>query len=658
MNISLSEDIIELSKINKVRRYNMTLHTGNLSYPKYLFHQGENFKSYEFLGPHFAGSKASDGIWFRVWAPRAAAVSLVGDFNNWDISAHPMERMDDDKTIWEIFCRDIPDGGFYKYAVTTDAGETLYKADPYAFCSEKGTTDEGAMMASQVYNIDKTYRWGDSAWCRRRDSANHYSSPVNIYEAHLGSWKRKKDGSFYSYREMADMIIPYAKDMGYTHIELMPLMEYPFEGSWGYQITGYYSITSRYGTPEDFMYFVDQAHKNNIGVILDWVPAHFPKDAHGLMEFDGYPLYEDSDPLKMEHKGWGTRVFDYGRPEVLSFLISNAFFYFDKYHADGLRVDAVAAMLYLNYDRKEGEWRPNENGGCENKEAVRFIQTLNKNILTFFPGRLMIAEESTAWPMVTMPPSAGGLGFNFKWNMGWMNDVLEYFSKDPLFRAGVHNKLTFSISYAYSENYILPISHDEVVHGKHSLLDKMPGEYDDKFAQLRTFCIYMMTHPGKKLVFMGAEFGQFIEWNEKQGLDWMLLKYEKHKKMQSFVRDLNRYYLDTPSLWKKDDSYDGFGWIDADNANDNVYIYLRTDCEGQIVLAVINLSGNDYEDFWIGVPDGSSYEVMIDTDRKKAGGTGTRKKRKFKVKKGSMNGYDKYISVSMPKLSAMILEKR
>jgi len=636
----------------------MTLHTGNLSYPKYLFHQGENFKSYEFLGPHFAGSKASDGIWFRVWAPRAAAVSLVGDFNNWDISAHPMERMDDDKTIWEIFCRDIPDGGFYKYAVTTDAGETLYKADPYAFCSEKGTTDEGAMMASQVYNIDKTYRWGDSAWCRRRDSANHYSSPVNIYEAHLGSWKRKKDGSFYSYREMADMIIPYAKDMGYTHIELMPLMEYPFEGSWGYQITGYYSITSRYGTPEDFMYFVDQAHKNNIGVILDWVPAHFPKDAHGLMEFDGYPLYEDSDPLKMEHKGWGTRVFDYGRPEVLSFLISNAFFYFDKYHADGLRVDAVAAMLYLNYDRKEGEWRPNENGGCENKEAVRFIQTLNKNILTFFPGRLMIAEESTAWPMVTMPPSAGGLGFNFKWNMGWMNDVLEYFSKDPLFRAGVHNKLTFSISYAYSENYILPISHDEVVHGKHSLLDKMPGEYDDKFAQLRTFCIYMMTHPGKKLVFMGAEFGQFIEWNEKQGLDWMLLKYEKHKKMQSFVRDLNRYYLDTPSLWKKDDSYDGFGWIDADNANDNVYIYLRTDCEGQIVLAVINLSGNDYEDFWIGVPDGSSYEVMIDTDRKKAGGTGTRKKRKFKVKKGSMNGYDKYISVSMPKLSAMILEKR
>jgi alpha-1,4-glucan:alpha-1,4-glucan 6-glycosyltransferase len=636
----------------------MTLHTGNLSYPKYLFHQGENFKSYEFLGPHFAGSKASEGIWFRVWAPRAAAVSLVGDFNNWDISAHPMERMDDDKTIWEIFCRDIPDGGFYKYAVTTDAGETLYKADPYAFCSEKGTTDEGAMMASQVYNIDKTYRWGDSAWCRRRDSANHYSSPVNIYEAHLGSWKRKKDGSFYSYREMADMIIPYAKDMGYTHIELMPLMEYPFEGSWGYQITGYYSITSRYGTPEDFMYFVDQAHKNNIGVILDWVPAHFPKDAHGLMEFDGYPLYEDSDPLKMEHKGWGTRVFDYGRPEVLSFLISNAFFYFDKYHADGLRVDAVAAMLYLNYDRKEGEWRPNENGGCENKEAVRFIQTLNKNILTFFPGRLMIAEESTAWPMVTMPPSAGGLGFNFKWNMGWMNDVLEYFSKDPLFRAGVHNKLTFSISYAYSENYILPISHDEVVHGKHSLLDKMPGEYDDKFAQLRTFCIYMMTHPGKKLVFMGAEFGQFIEWNEKQGLDWMLLKYEKHKKMQSFVRDLNRYYLDTPSLWKKDDSYDGFGWIDADNANDNVYIYLRTDCEGQIVLAVINLSGNDYEDFWIGVPDGSSYEVMIDTDRKKAGGTGTRKKRKFKVKKGSMNGYDKYISVSMPKLSAMILEKR
>ncbi|MCI2061191.1 MAG: 1,4-alpha-glucan branching protein GlgB [Eubacteriaceae bacterium] len=636
----------------------MTLHKGDLSYPKYLFHQGENFKSYEFLGPHYAGSKASEGIWFRVWAPRAAAVSLVGDFNDWDVSAHPMEQMDDDKTIWEIFIKDIPDNCFYKYAVTTDTGEILYKADPYAFCSEKGTTDEGALMASQVYNIDNNYQWSDSAWCRRRDSANHYAGPVNIYEAHLGSWKRKKDGSFYSYRELADMIIPYVKDMGYTHIELMPLMEYPYEGSWGYQITGYYSITSRYGSPADFVYFVDRAHQNDIGIILDWVPAHFPKDAHGLMEFDGHPLYEDSDPLKMEHKGWGTRVFDYGRPEVLSFLISNAFFYFDKYHADGLRVDAVAAMLYLNYDRKDGEWRPNEDGGCENKEAVHFLQTLNKNILSFFPGRLMIAEESTAWPMVTMPPSVGGLGFNFKWNMGWMNDVLEYFSKDPLFRSGVHNKLTFSISYAYSENYILPISHDEVVHGKHSLLDKMPGEYEDKFAQLRAFCVYMMTHPGKKLVFMGAEFGQFIEWNEKQGLDWMLLKFEKHKKMQSYVRELNRYYLDTPALWKKDDSYDGFGWVDADNANDNVYTYFRTDCEGQIALSVINLSGNDYEDFWIGVPEGDSYEVMIDTDRKRSGGTGKRKKRKYKVRKGSMNGYDRFISVSMPKLSAMILEKR
>ena len=636
----------------------MTMADDRLSYPKYLFHQGRNCRSYEFLGAHAAGSGKNGGIWFRVWAPRAVRVSLVGDFNDWDIKADPMKQMKDDDEIWEIRSSDIKEGGLYKYAIETDKGDVLFKADPYAFESEAGTTEEGSMMASRVYDIDRKFRWDDESWRAKRDSENHYESPLSIYEVHLGSWKKKKDGSFYNYREIADKLIPYVSDMGFTHIEIMPLMEYPFEGSWGYQITGYYSITSRYGTPDDFMYFVDLAHRSGIGVLLDWVPAHFPKDAHGLMEFDGHPLYEYSDPFKMEHKGWGTRVFDHGRPEVVSFLVSNALFYFEKYHIDGLRVDAVAAMLYLNYDREDGEWRPNSEGGCENKEAIRFLQTLNKNVLTNYPGAMMMAEESTAWPMVTMPPDAGGLGFNFKWNMGWMNDVLEYFSKDPLFRKGVHNKLTFSISYAYSENYILPISHDEVVHGKHSLLDKMPGEYEEKFAGLRAFYVYMMTHPGKKLIFMGSEFGQFIEWNEKQELDWMLLKYEKHRKMKAFVKQLEHYYIDTPALWKKDDSYDGFGWIDADDAADNVFTYLRTDCAGQIIVVVLNLSGKSYEGFGIGVPEGDAYEVMIDSDRKSAGGTGMRKKRVYRVTKGKCNGYSQRITVSMPPLSAMILERR
>lgn len=636
----------------------MTMADDRLSYPKYLFHQGRNCRYYEFLGAHAAGSGKNGGIWFRVWAPRAVRVSLVGDFNDWDIKADPMKQMKDDDEIWEIRSSDIKEGGLYKYAIETDKGDVLFKADPYAFESEAGTTEEGSMMASRVYDIDRKFRWDDESWRAKRDSENHYESPLSIYEVHLGSWKKKKDGSFYNYREIADKLIPYVSDMGFTHIEIMPLMEYPFEGSWGYQITGYYSITSRYGTPDDFMYFVDLAHRSGIGVLLDWVPAHFPKDAHGLMEFDGHPLYEYSDPFKMEHKGWGTRVFDHGRPEVVSFLVSNALFYFEKYHIDGLRVDAVAAMLYLNYDREDGEWRPNSEGGCENKEAIKFLQTLNKNVLTNYPGAMMMAEESTAWPMVTMPPDAGGLGFNFKWNMGWMNDVLEYFSKDPLFRKGVHNKLTFSISYAYSENYILPISHDEVVHGKHSLLDKMPGEYEEKFAGLRAFYVYMMTHPGKKLIFMGSEFGQFIEWNEKQELDWMLLKYEKHRKMKAFVKQLEHYYIDTPALWKKDDSYDGFGWIDADDAADNVFTYLRTDCAGQIIVVVLNLSGKSYEGFGIGVPEGDAYEVMIDSDRKSAGGTGMRKKRVYRVTKGKCNGYSQRITVSMPPLSAMILERR
>ncbi len=563
---------------------------------RYLFHKGHDYRAYEYFGVHPARRNGKDGYMFRVWAPRAESISLVGDFNGWDLGSDPMTQIDGDESIWEVFAEGIEEGGLYKFAVHTDDGRILYKADPYAFASEGGSLEEGSMRASRVWNIDKKYRWKDQAWMRDRGKINPYESPMNIYEVHLGSWHRHPDGSLYTYRELAKELIPYVKKMGYTHMEILPIMEHPYDGSWGYQITGYYSVTHRYGTPDDFRYFVEKAHEAGIGVILDWVPAHFPKDEYGLVEFDGYPLYEYTDPLKMEHKGWGTRAFDFGRPEVISFLDSNAFYYCDQFHVDGLRVDAVAAMLYLNYDRKDGEWSPNDEGGVENKEAIAFLQQVNQDVLSNFPGVLNIAEESTAWPNVTKPPQIGGLGFNFKWNMGWMNDVLEYFQTDMLFRKGVHNKLTFAITYAYSENYILSISHDEVVHGKRSLLDKMPGEYDDKFAGLRSFYVYMFTHPGKKLNFMGSEFGQFIEWDEKKELDWMLLDYEKHRRTQDFVKELNHYYLSTPALWRGDDSPEGFTWIDADNSDDNVYTYIRRDTrgDGATLVVALNLSGRDF----------------------------------------------------------------
>jgi len=627
----------------------------DISEHKYLFHNGRDYRSYEIFGAH----KTGRGWRFRVWAPNAKAVSVVGDFNEWNIDSNPMKTLKDDSSIWELTCRDAKEGDYYKYAIETDDGRILYKADPYAFESES-VYNEGSQRASRLFDLSRKYAWKDNEWLKKRNSENHYESPVNIYEVHLGSWKYNADGTKMTYRQIARKLIPYVKSMGYTHIEMLPVMEHPYDGSWGYQITGYYSVTSRYGTPDDFRYLVDKAHEAGLGVILDWVPAHFPKDDYGLIEFDGHPLYEYSDPLKMEHKGWGTRSFDFGRPEVVSFLISNAFFYCEQFHADGLRVDAVAAMLYLNYDRQDGEWRPNEDGGPENKEAIAFLQHLNRDVLTTFPGVMMIAEESTAWPGVTMPPSLGGLGFNFKWNMGWMNDVLEYFGTDPLFRGGIHNKLTFAITYAYSENFILPISHDEIVHGKKSLLDKMPGEYDDKFAQLRAFYAYMFTHPGKKLTFMGDEFGQFIEWDEKRELDWMLLDYEKHRKLKAYVKALNHYYSETPALWNWDDSFDGFRWIDADNAQDNVYTYYRISKEEpeKITVVVLNLSGRSFPKYDIGIPDADAYTAMIDTEQKRFGGTGTRRKKNYPVKKGKRNGYDQYITISLPRLSALILEKR
>ena len=626
----------------------------DISYHKYLFHQGKDARSYALFGAH----PASEGFSFRVWAPHAKAVGIAGDFNDWDPEKTPMKQLADDPEIWECVCGKARIGDCYKYAITTADGEVIYKADPYGFSAEQPQKDQIRQMASRIVNLDDGFKWKDGAWLAHRASFDPTRVPMNIYEVHLGSWRRHSDASYYSYRETADELIPYVKEMGYTHLELLPVMEYPFDGSWGYQSTGYFAVTSRYGDPADFKYLVNKAHENGIGVLLDWVPAHFPKDAFGLAEFDGDFLYEDPDPLRREHKGWGTCAFDFGRNEVRSFLLSSAAFYCDVYHADGIRVDAVSAMLYLDYCREEGQWRPNINGGKENLEAISFLQELNQSILTDFPGVLMSAEESTAWPMITMPPQIGGLGFNFKWNMGWMNDSLEYFQTDPLFRRGVHNKLTFSITYAWSENFILPISHDEVVHGKHSLLDKMPGKYEEKFAGLRAFLVYMISHPGKKLLFMGCEFGQFIEWNEKQALDWFLLDYEKHARMQSFVKELNHVYLDHRAFWSLDNTWDGFSWIDADDMDHNIYSYIRRGDDGSTCLCVLNLSGQTWQNAEIGVPESGSYDRILDTDMKRYGGGGKRRKKTYKTINGPRHGQPQHIRLNLPPLSAIILERR
>ena len=616
-------------------------------FPLYLFHSGKNYKAYEFFGCHrMKGEK----FVFRVWAPHAVCVYVTGDFNGWDDSADRMEQIS--PGIWEAEIDGVSVFDCYKYAIHTKGGKINMKADPYAFHAE---TRPGT--ASKVYG-DIEYKWKDKKWYDKVKAENILERPVSIYEIHFGSWKQHENGDFLSYRQMAEELVPYVKEMGYTHIEMMPIMEYPFDGSWGYQVTSYFAPTSRYGTPEDLMYFIDACHKAEIGVILDWVPAHFPKDAYGLYEFDGECTYEYSDLKKGEHKEWGTRVFDYAKNEVKSFLISSAMYWVDKFHFDGLRVDAVASMLYLDYGRNDGEWTPNKYGGNENLEAIEFFKELNSAMFKEHPEVMMIAEESTAWPMITMPPDIGGLGFNFKWNMGWMNDMLRYTSMDPLFRKGNHNCITFSFFYAFSENFILPISHDEVVHGKASLINKMPGDYDMKFDGLRLFLAYMFAHPGKKLLFMGSEFGQFIEWNYKQGLDWMLLDYEKHRKMLEFSKELNLFYRNHPCLWEIDYDWAGFQWISSDDNANSVIAFRRIDKKGRELIAIFNFTPNSFDEYRIGVPENAVYKVVMDTSLEKYGGVKSRLSGTYKAKKLPMHGLDQSIGLKLNGLSALFLEKK
>ena len=578
---------------------------------RYLFGEGRHYQLYHKLGAHPYTYRGQDGYYFAVWAPHAAAVSLVGDFNAWNPDATPMKPVAD-SGIYELFVPGLGVGQLYKFAITTHTGTILFKADPYAFSAEyrPGT-------ASVTADI-RGFKWNDSKWMESRAGTDPVKAPISIYEVHLGSWKKKnrpeKDG-YYTYMEAAHELADYVLEMGYTHVELMGIAEHPYDGSWGYQVTGYFAPTSRYGTPAEFMYFVNYLHKKGIGVILDWVPAHFPKDAHGLADFDGQALYEYADPRKGEHPDWGTKVFDYAKNEVSNFLIANALYWLDEYHIDGLRVDAVASMLYLDYGRQDGQWVPNKYGDNKNLEAIEFFKHLNSVIRGRKDGAIIIAEESTAWPKVTKSPEEDGLGFTFKWNMGWMHDFLEYMKLDPYFRKFNHNKMTFGITYCTSENFILVLSHDEVVHLKCSMINKMPGEYEDKFANLKVGYTFMLGHPGKKLLFMGQDFGQFHEWDEKVSLDWYLTKEPFHADLQNYVKGLLTLYHKYPALYRLDEEYDGFQWINANDGDRSIFSFIRRDeTQKKNRLFICNFTPVDRDDYRVGVPKRGTYTLLLDQE--------------------------------------------
>jgi len=633
----------------------------------YFFHQGTNYCAYDYLGCHESIVDGGYEYSFRVWAPNADKVELVSDFTSWDSGIELCKVTD--MGVWECIYHSEGSlvGKYYKFKITNN-GIAHYKADPYAFHSQTNT-----QTASIVANIDG-FEWKDKEWLEYRrkipqincDSPEKrkyfYQAPLNVYEVHLGSWKTKDsasnvDGQHYlNYREIADQLAPYVKSLGFTHVELLPIMEHPYDGSWGYQVCGYYAPTSRFGTPQDFMYFVNKMHECGVGVILDWVPAHFPKDEHGLYEFDGQPLYEYQGKDRMEHKVWGTRFFDVGRQEVQSFLISNALFWFRKYHVDGLRADAVASMLYLDYDREPGEWIPNEDGSNKNKEAIAFFQKLNTQVFAEFGDALMIAEESADWQMITKPVFEGGLGFNYKWNMGWANDIYKYIETDPYFRQFNHDKLTFPMMYAFNENYILPISHDEVVHGKKSLVDKMFGDYDQKFSTMRAFLTYMMTTPGKKMMFMGSEFAQFREWDYENELEWFMLKYPRHAEMQRFVAHLNSFYLESKELWEIDNSWDGYEWIATNQSDTNAISYKRKAIDGSVLYVVINFSPVARSNYPIPVDESGAYKEVLTTDEYRFGGNGLVNEKAIKSKCYNSDKQN-YIEINLPALGGVVFRK-
>ncbi len=614
----------------------------------YLFNNGTNYYAYRMLGAHKGSIEAVEGYWFSVWAPNATNVSVIGDFNEWNPSANVMYKHSK-FGVWELFIPNVGTNALYKFYIVTEKGEAIYKADPYAFASQ--IRPETASVTTELHD----YTWNDKRYMSKVKAP--YEEPFMIYELHAGSWKHNEDGTVYSYVQLADELIPYIKKLGYTHIELMPVCEYPYDGSWGYQVTGYFSVTSRYGCLNDFKYLVDKCHQNDIGVIMDWVPAHFPKDSHGLVEFDGSCLYEYEDTRLGEHIEWGTKVFNYKRSEVIAFMTSNAMFWFDIFHIDGLRVDAVSSMIYLNYNRDDGQWVPNMHGGQENLEAVEFIKNLNKTIFEKYPQALMIAEESTAWPNVTKPIHEGGLGFNFKWNMGWMNDILRYFSMDPIYRNYNHNLLTFSMFYAFSENYILPLSHDEVVHGKCSLLNKMSGDYNQKFATLRAFYGFMMAHPGKKLMFMGGEFGQFIEWKYDSELDWNLLDFEMHRKLSYYVESLNKFYKDEKALWENDKNWDGFKWINVTDNEKSVISFIRINkSKREKIIVICNFTPNYVSNYSVGVPKKGTYEEIFNSDYEIYGGTSVTNFKEIVTQKLECDGFEDRITVDLPPLSTVFFK--